>query len=152
MGKIIKNSIIVSIIMLTAVVGVTFVSAEPQNIPTTLSVSHSSFRKGPVRDYSENNYSFSIVPTHLEDGNLNPGYVNLGVQLYKQNYVLGIATSTELKFSGNMYIDAPSGVGNGYSIQLGNCGSGKRYFYFSTESNWGNSYGAIDGNAMIANW
>ncbi len=152
MGKIIKNSIIVSIMMFTAIAGITVASAKAQNIQTTLSLSHDSNWSGPVRDYTENNYSFTIVPTHLEDGNLNPGYVKLGVQLYKQNYVVGIPTSTELKYNGSMYIDAPSGVGNVYALQLGNCGAGKRYFRFSTDGDWGNSYGAIDGNAIIANW
>lgn len=150
MNKLLKKSLFVTIMLLVVAVGIV-VSAASTVYNTIISISDNSTLNGTVRDYSYNNYQLAITPTKLEDGQMLPGYVDLVIELRQPKTILGWEYSYDLKWSGGMQWGTNQ-VGVTQTRIPGNCGSGDRYFYFSTVGSWGAGYGAIDGAVAITNY
>lgn len=152
MDKVLKKSVFIAVMMLVAIQGVITVSAASKTYKTTISISDNSSLNGTVRDYPNKKYKLTVTPTSLTEGPRSPGEVILATEVRQPKTLFGWEYDYTTKWSGDMVFDANNGVGKEVTITPGDCGSGDRYFYFSTWGGWGAGTGALSGNAVITNY
>lgn len=149
MNKVLKISLRVTfafvLLLLTSVI------VYAKNYTSTMYISDNSTLRGQDRDYSYKKYRLDITPTAMEEGPRSPGQVILDTTLVEPHYFLGIYISGTDLAQRNITFNVNTGLNVKKQTSFGNCGSGKRYFNFSTWGSWGAGYGSLSGNVLIAN-
>ena len=150
MNKVLKISLRVSFVFVLLLL--TCVVVYAKDYKSTIAIGDNSTLRGKDRDFSYKKYRIDITPKSMMEGPRSPGQVILDTTLVEPHYFLGIYISGTDLAEKNITFNVNTGLNVKKQTSFGNCGSGTRYFYFSTWGSWGAGYGALSGDVVIANY
>ena len=146
----IKKPISIALILMVLVGGaVANVAAYSyyKSYPSYIKISTQSTLTGQERKYSGTNYTLKLTPAILRE--TSPyGYSRLNVRLIRPLYRLGINYGSETRYNGHVNLYE---VGKTYTIDIGNKGDGKRYFFFASRTA-DDAWGSVSADAEIINY